>query len=157
LIERVSAGYVMNTLDLTPRLRLVAGVRFEATHVSFLTFDDSTGAVDLPGGQDYLDALPSVSLRIGVKQNAAFRVAYSRGIARPDPQDLAQTSSILDTSAKPNLISLGNPNLKAEHSDNFDLLFEQYLNPVGSIQAGFFYKRLSDPLVAGTFSESQSL
>jgi TonB-dependent receptor len=151
LIERVSAGYVMNTLDLTPRLRLVAGVRFEATHVSFLSSDD------LPGGQDYLDVLPSVSLRIGVKQNSAFRVAYSRGIARPDPQDLAQTSTPLDTVPSPNRISLGNPNLKAEHSDNFDLLFEQYLNPAGSIQAGFFYKRLTDPLVEGKFSESGSL
>lgn len=160
LIERVTAGYVMNTIDLNSRLRLVGGVRFEATHVSTLGFNNGTApdgttipnAVNVPGGSDYLDALPSVSLRIGVTQNLALRVAYSRGIARPNPQDIAQVNGTLDISnTAQNKVSLGNPNLKAEHSDNFDLLFEQYLNPVGSIQAGFFYKNLSDPIVNGQF------
>ena len=160
LIERVSAGYVMNTLDLTPRFRLVAGVRFEATHVATMSFnglDAPDAAVSIPGGQDYLDVLPSVSLRIGLKKDSALRLVYSRGISRPDPQDIAQVSSILDTSQAPNLITLGNPNLKAEHSNNYDVLFEQYLNPVGIIQAGFFYKQLSDPIVNGQFAESPSL
>jgi TonB-dependent receptor len=164
LIERVSAGYVMNTLDLTSRLRLVGGVRFEATHVSTLGFNNGTDsqgntitpAVNVPGGSDYLDILPSVSLRIGVTQNLALRVAYSRGLARPNPQDIAQVNGTLDNTVKPNVVSLGNPNLKAEHSDNFDLLWEQYLNPVGSIQAGFFYKNLTDPIVNGTFVLSPS-
>jgi TonB-dependent receptor len=165
LIERVTAGYVMNTIDLTPRLRLVAGVRFEATHVATLGFNngqDASGntvpnAVNIPGGSDYLDVLPSASLRIGVTQNLALRVAYSRGIARPNPQDIAQVNGVLDNTLSPNAITLGNPNLKAEHSDNFDLLFEQYLNPVGSIQAGFFYKRLTDPIVNGQFDLSPTL
>ena len=29
---------------------------------------------------------------------------------------------------------------------NYDLLFEQYLRPLGLIQAGFFYKDISDPI-----------
>jgi TonB-dependent receptor len=157
LIERVSAGYVMNTLDLTSRLRLVAGVRFEATHVATRSFDGNTNTVTLPGGSDYLDILPSVSLRIGLKRDSALRLVFSRGIARPDPQDIAQASSPLDTTVQPNMISINNPNLKAEHSNNYDLLFEQYLNPVGMIQAGFFYKQLSDPIVNGQFPESPSL
>ena len=39
LIERVSAGYLMNTIDLNSRFRLVAGVRFEATHVATRSFN----------------------------------------------------------------------------------------------------------------------
>jgi TonB-dependent receptor len=164
LIERVSAGYVMNTLDLTSRLRLIAGVRFEATHVATLSFDPNdpsvdplAGTVSVPGGSDYLDVLPSVSLRVGLKRDSALRFAFSRGLARPDPQDIAQSASILDTTQAPNLISINNPNLKAEHSNNYDLLFEQYLNPVGMIQAGYFYKQLSDPIVNGQFAESPTL
>ena len=34
LIEKVSAGYVMNTIDLTSRLRFIAGVRFEGTNLT---------------------------------------------------------------------------------------------------------------------------
>ena len=45
-----------------------------------------------------------------------------------------------------NKVSVGNPNLKATHSNNFDLLFEKYLEPLGVIQAGVFYKDLSDPI-----------
>jgi TonB-dependent receptor len=165
LIERVSAGYVMNTIDLTNRLRLVAGVRFEATHVATLSFRDPSafpgdplaGTVSLPGGSDYLDILPSVSLRIGLTKDSALRAVFSRGISRPDPQDIAQAASPLDTTVKPNVVSINNPNLKAEHSNNYDLLFEQYLNPVGMIQAGYFYKQLSDPIVNGLFAESPSL
>ncbi len=159
LIERVSAGYVMNTIDLSSRFRLVAGIRFEATHVATMSFngDNNNPAVNVPGGSDYLDVLPSVSLRIGLTKDSAIRAVFSRGIARPDPQDIAQASSTLDTTQTPNTITLGNPNLKAEHSNNYDLLFEQYLNPVGIIQAGFFYKQLGDPIVNGQFAESPSL
>ena len=33
LVEKVSAGYVMNTIDLSSRVRLVAGLRFEGTNL----------------------------------------------------------------------------------------------------------------------------
>lgn len=157
LIERVTAGYVMNTLDLTPRLRLVGGVRFEATHVATLSFDPTTSQVNLPGGSDYLDVLPSASLRWGFAKDSALRAVFSRGLSRPDPQDIAQASSPLINNVQPNTISINNPNLRAEHSNNYDVLFEQYLNPVGMIQAGYFYKQLSDPIVNGQFAESPSL
>jgi TonB-dependent receptor len=156
LVERITAGYLMNSIDLTRRVRLVAGVRFEATHVDTVGFDPATGNPIKPGG-DYLDVLPSVSVRFGLGKDNALRAVFSRGLARPDPQDIAQGSSLLDSTQTPNTISLGNPNLKAEHSNNYDLLFEQYLNPVGMIQAGFFYKQLSDPIVNGQFAESPTL
>ncbi len=43
LTERVAAAYVMNTLDLSARARLVAGVRVESTHVDTLSFNANTG------------------------------------------------------------------------------------------------------------------
>lgn len=157
LIERVSAGYLMNTIDLTNRFRVVAGVRFEATHVDTRSFDPITNTVSIPGGSDYIDALPSISVRFGLTKDSALRAVFSRGISRPDPQDIAQANSALDTTQTPNVITLGNPNLKAEHSNNYDLLFEQFLNPAGIVQAGFFYKQLGDPIVNGQFAESPDL
>src|SRR4029077_11406357 len=71
---------------------------------------------------------------------------YGRGLSRPDPQDIAQAVSFTVGGAQ-NTASLGNPNLKAETADNFDVLLEHYLNPFGEIQVGYFYKRLSDPIV----------
>ena len=152
-IERVTAGYLMNTIDLNSRLRLNAGVRFEATHLSTQSFildpDGNITGVFKPGG-DYLDVLPSVSLRIGLDQNSNLRLSYGRGLARPNPQDIAQPATF-DNTQTPEVASFGNPNLKAEHADNFDVLYQRSLNPVGIITAGFFYKRLTDPIVYQQF------
>jgi len=47
-------------------------------------------------------------------------------------------------------VSAGNPDLKPTHAQNFDLLLEHYLKPVGLIQVGGFYKYLSDPIYTVT-------
>jgi len=158
-VEKVSAGYVMNTIDLTNRVRVVAGVRFEGTNLSVRnrTFD---GAVDPPVVADdqfsgsYVKVLPSVSLRYAFTGNTNLRLVYGRGLSRPDPQDIAQALTFT-TAGSPgnlkNLLSLGNPDLKAETADNFDVLVEHYLSPFGIISVGYFYKRLTDPIVTQTF------
>ena len=159
-IEKVSAGYVMNTIDLSSRVRLVGGVRFEGTNLAVVNrvFD---GTVSPPTITDnsfngsYVKVLPSASLRYAFTGNTNLRLVYSRGLSRPDPQDIAQALTFT-TSGSPgnlkNLVTLGNPNLKAETADNFDVLVEHYLNPFGMISAGYFYKRLTDPIVTQTFT-----
>jgi TonB-dependent receptor len=37
--------------------------------------------------------------------------------------------------------------LKPEHANNYDVLYERYLTPLGLFQAGFFYKSISNPIV----------
>ncbi len=150
-VERISAGYVMNTIDLSSRLRLVTGLRFEATHLNTLGFDATTSLVDQKINGDYLDVLPSASLRIALAKDSALRLVYGRGLSRPDPQDIAQASSVVDTSQTPAVVTISNPNLKAEHANNYDVLFEQYLKSGGMFQAGFFYKDLTDPIVNGQY------
>jgi TonB-dependent receptor len=136
----------MNTIDLSSRVRLIVGLRLEATHVDTLSFDSSQdpGTLTAKAGGDYVDALPSASLRIGITKNSGIRLVYGQGISRPDPQYL---SSVVSFNPDTDAYSIGNPGLKPEHANNFDVLYEQYLNPLGMIQAGFFYKSLSDPIV----------
>ena len=152
-IEKVSAGYVMNTIDFN-KIRLVAGVRFEGTNLDTVTpvFDGNgifLGNTKLNGS--YVKVLPSASLRFALRNNTNLRLVYSRGFSRPDPQDIAQAVSV-DNSANPILVSQGNPNLRAETADNIDVLFERYLNPFGVITAGYFFKNLTDPIIPHTFN-----
>lgn len=142
LVERISAGYVMNTLDFG-RVRLVGGLRFEGTQVSTLSFSDVNNTFSVPGGGTYVDILPSIALRYALTKTSALRVVYGRGLSRPDPQDLTTATSFdgVDT------FTVGNPALKPEHANNYDVLYEQYLNPLGMIQAGFFCKSLGDPII----------
>ena len=151
LIEKVSAGYIMQTLDISSRWRLIAGVRFEGTNLdtsSFQTITTPTGTTSgfVKANGSYVRVLPSASLRYALNSNTNLRVAYGRGLSRPNPQDIAQAQTI-DTTVNPNQVSLGNPNLKPETADNVDVLIEHSINPFGMITAGYFYKNLVDPIV----------
>jgi len=88
-----------------------------------------------------------VQLQYSLGGNMNFRAAYGRGIARPNFSDLPP-HAIIDQAGIGGItkVSTGNPNLKPTHANNFDLLFEKYLKTVGIIQAGWFYKALSDPI-----------
>src|SRR5260370_6012784 len=151
LVERVTAGYVMNSLDFS-RFRLVAGVRFEGTNDDTLSCncDILTNAdpLTIKGQHSYIDVLPSASLRIRLDShdNSALRVVYARGLSRPDPQFLTSATTVDNSTTPPTLIE-GNPALKPEHANNFDVLYERYLHPLGAVQAGFFYKNLTSPIV----------
>src|SRR5205814_1485367 len=60
---------------------------------------------------------------------------------------------------KKKTISVGNPALQPTSANNVDVLFERFLEPVGVIQAGVFYKalrnpiyRVQSPVAAGVFA-----
>ena len=150
LLEKVSAGYLMNTIDFNSKVRVVAGVRFEGTQLDTVSFDQGAGTLSDKAAGSYVKVLPSVSLRYAFTPSTNLRLAYGRGLSRPDPQDIAQAVTFTTNSSpgsQKNTATLGNPNLKAETADNFDVLVEHYLNPFGIVSAGYFYKRLTDPIV----------
>jgi TonB-dependent receptor len=155
LIEKVSAGYAMNSVDLSNRLRLVAGLRVEHTSddVSNFAFGDNNVIVPNKFSGSYTTVLPSASLKYAVGSNSYLRFVYARGLSRPDQQDIAQALSwtINGNGANRNQVSFGNANLKAETGDDIDVLFDHYLSPFGVVSLGYFYKHLGDPIVTHSF------
>jgi TonB-dependent receptor len=155
LTERVTAGYIMNTLR-SGRWSLQTGLRLEATQLYIQGFQTLTipsgpnagdwlSTEETHNNQWYVDPLPSVQLRYQLTANSDIRAVYGRGISRPNPYDLVPYS-LVDQSTNPFTITNGNPNLKPEHANDFDVLYEHYLQPYGVIQAGYFYKQLIDPI-----------
>jgi TonB-dependent receptor len=151
LTERVSAGYAMNTIEFG-KFRLQTGFRIEATQLSILgysTTNNSAGTAETVVPQLanswYWDPLPSVQLQYRLTDNSDIRAVYGRGISRPNPYDMVPYVTI-DQSTNPYTISTGNPDLKPEHANDYDVLYEHYLKPYGEVQAGFFYKQLSQPI-----------
>ncbi len=156
LIERIPAGYLMNTIELASRVRLVTGVRFEATHVDTLSFDSTLNTESYHAGGDYVNVLPSASLRFALDKNSDLRLVYGRGLSRPNPQDLSAAVSQPTLNQTPITISLGNPNLKAEMANNYDLLYERTFSHTGLLQAGYFYKDLTNPIAFEQFYSTQT-
>ena len=176
-VEQVTAGYIMNTVDFG-KLHINTGLRIEATRdLTFgynLTFQplgtagsdstlctagQTTGCYIVTGINNnpaYIDVLPSVELRYGLTSNSALRAVYSRGVARPDPYQLVPYVEE-DSTASPIAVTIGNPSLRPEHANNYDLLYEDYLQPLGLVQAGFFFKQINAPQVAVTLPGGLSL
>ncbi|GAC1436476.1 MAG: TonB-dependent receptor [Terriglobales bacterium] len=146
LVERITSGYLMSSIDFN-RFTLTTGVRFEGTRVNTLSVDTTLAKPCLcaKGASSYVDVLPSASLRFRVNDNSGIRLVYGRGLSRPLPQELTTAVSI-DTGTSPSTYHIGNV-LKPAHANNYDLLYERYLTPLGLIQVGFFYKDITDPIV----------
>jgi TonB-dependent receptor len=151
LQERVSSGYIMNTIEFGS-FHLQTGLRIEATQTSstgYLVVNDSNGnyvsTTPQKGSGSYINPLPSVQLRYSIDNNSDIRAVYGRGISRPDPYQLVPYITE-DQSTTPYTINIGNTALVAEHANDFDLLYERYLPSLGMIEAGYFYKGLTRPI-----------
>lgn len=170
IIERISAGYFMNSIDFG-RWHLVAGIRFEGTQMNTLGYDvtlygagdphcqlSSGCGVPVPvrGNPSYVDPLPDFSARYQLTADSALRLVYGRGIVRPDPYELVPYVTY-DDSTNPPTIAIGNPSLRPEHANNYDALYEHYLKPVGLIQAGFFFKQLTNTLISTSYTADSGL
>jgi TonB-dependent receptor len=151
--ERVAAGYIQNAISIG-KFRLQAGVRFDGTNTDFTTHHIDATVIDPNGnpsitpfnqGSSYFNALPSVQVQYQLEKNTNLRANYSIGISRPNIGDLVPTK-IVDPNASPKSVTLGNPNLKPTKANNVDLLVEHFFQPLGILQAGFFYKELSNPI-----------
>ena len=152
--ERIYAGYALNTIAFG-KLSLQTGVRFEATkddyHANQVNQNNGTfqSVIPITGGASYLDVLPSIQLQYRVQGDTTLRGTFGMGIARPNFSDLVP-SKIVDPNTTPPSIQAGNPALKPTKGYNYDILVEHYFQPVGILQAGFFYKTLSNPIYPTT-------
>jgi TonB-dependent receptor len=176
-VEQIAAGYVMNTIDLG-KLHLQTGLRLENTNMQTLGhelcyYSNLAGAQKcgltaytgsgeqwvvspIRNNPSYLDILPSVQARYALNHNSSLRAVYARGVARPDPYQLVPYVTE-DSTASPVTVSVGNPSLRPEHANNYDLLYETSLHPLGMIQAGFFFKQLTAPQVPTTIAGSVNI
>jgi TonB-dependent receptor len=154
-IERIYAGYAMNTISFG-NARIETGVRVETTRSSFtgyhVTLDTNGNYVSTTpvlGHNLYVNVLPSVNFQYSFTPATKLRAGYGRGIARPNFSDLPP-SILEDDTTGAQQVTVGNPALKPTTANNFDLLGEHYLKPVGLIQAGVFYKDLQAPIFSVT-------
>jgi TonB-dependent receptor len=150
-LEKVSAGYLMNTINFN-KFRFIVGVRIEGTNENNTGYDgarnsNSVGTTQIKAQSSYINVLPSASLRYALTPTSSLRIVYGRGLSRPNFQDLIPFTSAPSGGGARINESRGNPNLVAETGDDIDLLYDNNLRSVGLLQAGFFYKNLQNPIV----------
>jgi len=165
--EVVSAAYIMGNVKLG-RLSVLAGVRMEDTKdkgegpLSRLTPAEAAlraswvGPVTDPeqrrrnlaqfGGRDTNDSqyrfyLPGVHLKYEPIANLVTRLSWSTGVGRAPFGNIIPNTTVNDTAQT---ITVSNPELKPQYSNNWDLTAEYYFRPQGMISIGAFQKKITD-------------
>ena len=122
------------------------------------------------GGRDYVNVLPSLNARLKITPDMFLRFAAAKAIVRPDFQQLQPNftisatngfltggvcSNTVPTGSQANCVyqytaNAGNPNLKPIRSTQYDLAYEWYFAPTGSLTATVFYKDIYNFITNGS-------
>ena len=148
--ENVYAGYGMYTANLGP-WGLLAGARIEKTQGKYSAYQETVTPTSdttalTPRSNDYTNVFPTVQVKYSFTPDLIARATYSTGIGRPGFNQLVSSSSV-DLTQNPVLISRGNPNLKPVTGTNFDLSLEYYMPAGGILQFGLFDKEFDNYIV----------
>jgi TonB-dependent receptor len=145
--EEVTSYYAAFDAQLTDRLRLQAGVRFEDVTL----FADAWGGNTEQGTvnaveQSYDDVLPSASLTYEFIENMQVRLGWSETVNRPSLLEITGT-----TIRNPQNFQLyrGNVFLQPAEITNYDFRWEWYFGAADSMSLGAFYKDFTDPIEQG--------
>ncbi len=157
--ENIGAGY-LQAQARAGKLRLLGGVRAERTDVESFGYIASrtlsTTAqrnVDPVGSarRDYAnprrieggftDWFPSAHLVYRLHPRIQARLSWSQSIGRPQMSNYLPLETVNDTAQT---VTINNPSLRPQYSNNWDAALEFYFEPVGQLALGYFRKDISD-------------
>ncbi|MCO7185988.1 TonB-dependent receptor [Tenacibaculum sp. XPcli2-G] len=143
--------YGMGTLKLSDQFTVLGGLRATKTEteVNGYVWDaDQSQLNAVRNVKDYWAVLPMLHVKYSPKTDLNIRFAATRSFSRPNFGDIAPGGTFISFD---NEFKGGNPNLNPTFSWNFDLLGEYYFKNVGVINAGIFYKSITDPVFNDTY------
>lgn len=144
--EDVSSIYAMTT-QTYGKLLVLAGVRAEFTDLDYtasnLVLDDEAIVSNTLESvqRSYDHVFPNLQFRYRISPETNLRLAYSKGMSRPNFWDSMPHSF---TQIDDDEIVRGNPNLDPAISNNIDLLAEHFLKGIGILSGGVFFKQIDD-------------
>jgi TonB-dependent receptor len=153
--ERLSAGYLMNTLNIGQMATLIAGVRVEKERNDYeakyapgglstigIIISATSGIKDTVAEFSETIWLPNAQLTLRPTEYLSLRFAGYRALARPD-YDLRLPRFVL-VSGSPTPVTLGNPTLRDTKAWNYEINTQIYSNTIGLISISAFYKKIDD-------------
>lgn len=140
--QNVTAGYISYTLTTKSAFSIKAGTRYEYTAIdaSYAIKTSEQPDPEIPG---YGVIVPSLNLSQKLKNGNTLKMSYNRRIQRPSIQFLNPNVN----QQNPQNISVGNPDLDPEYTNNYELGYSTFIkgttlnfstfvrNTTGSIQA----------------------
>jgi outer membrane receptor protein involved in Fe transport len=143
--QDVYAGYVSTQTNITKKLGVIAGVRYEYTGLQG-SFEEATERNFDP--LSYENWLPSIIVNQKFGKFNSVKLSYNRRIQRPSLRNVNPYEEIGNIRN----ISFGNPTLNPELSDNYELGFSTFLKGT-SVNLSFFYNDISEVIQSVIFED----
>ncbi|GAB3493541.1 outer membrane beta-barrel family protein [Spirosoma knui] len=147
--QNIAASYLSYTLTTKSKYTIKAGARYEYTFVNARFSNESTApAASIP---DYGNLVPSINISKSLGGGKIIKLAYNRRIQRPGIQFLNPNVN----SSNPTNITVGNPYLSPELTDNVE--FSTSANIKGLyLNASLFARRTNNEITAVRDTARQS-
>ncbi|MDR0352396.1 MAG: TonB-dependent receptor [Opitutaceae bacterium] len=164
--EGVYSSYMQATVNIG-KLKLLGGMRYEFTKTDAEVYYKAADADLSTAAEKALDPLgaarndwanyqqnkgsygtwfPGAHLLYKIGRGLQARASWSNGMRRPGFGTMTPSISV---NADLERLTVGNPGLKPQKSENWDAGIEYYFEPVGQISANVFRKNLTDFFVWG--------
>ncbi len=148
-IEHLYAGYVMADINITNKLKIMPGVRYEVQNTSYTGVRGKTQHFvevtyphyDTTTVRTNSFLLPRIHLRYEPFNWLQARLAYTQSVARPSYSALIPRVDIT-----PDNISVNNFNLSPERAESYDISFAFNQNYLGLFTLGGFYKEIENKI-----------
>jgi hypothetical protein len=140
----IKGAFVNADFGLTPRLRLIAGLRIEDSNQELQTFDlGNPGFVPVTVHNQKTQPAPAASFIVKLNDQSNLRFAASRTVNRPDFRELAPFEYTEFVGGR---TEVGDTTLVDASIQSFDVRFERYPG-LGEMEAvSFFYKDFDQPI-----------
>lgn len=154
--ERVSAGYIMNTLNLGPKVTLIAGLRIEQEDNDYIStyMPQSVGGFpvtantirDTSSSASQTVLLPNFNVAVLPLDFMKLRLAAYKALARPDfnmrlDRYIAGRPAEVGSQLQ---VYVGNPKLKTARAWNYEVNTSFFGNAIGLISLSAYYKEIDD-------------
>lgn len=137
----VGAAYAMTEYQLSDRVRLIGGARFELQHLEVLAIPAFGRAESVT--PTYADVLPSLALNVTLTPSQQLRLSASQTLARPEYREIVPVAS-RDVLGGEQF--RGNINLRRTLIQNADLRWEMYPAAGEVLSLALFAKRFDKPI-----------
>ena len=145
--EETFAYYGGIDAQISPRIRLAAGVRQEKTTLFADAYGGNTEAgAGNSASRTYKDWLPAASLTFEFVNDLQLRLAYSETVNRPSLLEI--TGTTIRNQEDSNLYR-GNVFLQPANLQSLDARLEWYFGFADSLSIGAFRKQFDDPIEIG--------
>ena len=137
--QNIAATYLSYTLTTKSKYTIKAGARYEYTFINAKFSNETAGqSTDIP---DYGTLVPSINISRSLKGGRIVKLGYNRRIQRPGIQFLNPNVN----SSNPTNITIGNPYLSPELTDNIEFSTSGNIKGV-YLNASLFARRTNNEI-----------